>query len=125
MIGAEVRTAGPLFDGRATAALDDYVEAAERAVSAEGVAEVRRVLASVLKNPTGFYESQIRTDHIRGDHVVDDSGVIYGPWLEGVTSANQTTRFKGYHHFRRATQQVQSRAQRIAERVLPPFLRRN
>jgi len=35
--------------------------------------------------------------------------VIYGPWLEGVSSRNQTTRFKGYASFRRTEQWLQSR----------------
>lgn len=124
MLDVDVRVSGPLFDGRAVAALDDFADAAEDALAREGVAEVRTVLASSLRNPTGFYESRIRTDFVRGDHVVDDSGVVYGPWLEGVTSANQTTGFRGYQQFRRATQALQSRAAQVAERVLPPFLSR-
>lgn len=124
MIEAEARVTGPLFDGRARAALDDFAEAAEEALAKEGVNKVRQVLATSLRNSTGFYESQIRADTVRGDHVVDDSGVVYGPWLEGVTSANQSTGFPGYQQFRRATQQLQARAAQIAERVLPPFLAR-
>ncbi len=32
---------------------------------------------------------------------LDDGGVVYGPWLEGTSRRNQTTRFKGYASFRR------------------------
>ena len=35
---------------------------------------------------------------------IDDSGVVYGPWLEGTGSRNLTTRFKGYASFRRTHQ---------------------
>lgn len=124
MLDVDVTVSGPLFDGRALAALDDFMEAAEAEVAREGVNEVRAVLAGSLRNPTGSYESQIRADHIRGEHVVDDSGVVYGPWLEGVSSANVSTGFRGYQQFRRASQALQARAPQVAERVLPPFLAR-
>jgi hypothetical protein len=50
--------------------------------------------------------------------VVQDGGVIYGPWLEGVGSRNRTTRFKGYFTFRRTTAQLNVRATPIAEELL-------
>jgi len=31
---------------------------------------------------------------------IHDSGVVYGPWLEGTSRRNNTTRFKGYRSFR-------------------------
>jgi len=44
---------------------------------------------------------------------VTDSGVVYGPWIEGESSRNQTSRFKGYHSARKATTEVRKRAPRI------------
>jgi len=40
---------------------------------------------------------------------IDDSKVVYGPWLEGTGSRNETTRFKGYSSFRRTTQFMEER----------------
>ena len=33
--------------------------------------------------------------------VIHDSKVVYGPWLEGTSSRNNTTQFKGYASFRK------------------------
>ena len=49
--------------------------------------------------------------------VVHDSGIIYGPWLEGVSSRNDATRFKGYRMFRNAVQDL--------NRIAPTILRRH
>lgn len=118
-----VRVSGPLFDGRALAAADQFIDAAEAEIAEEGVNDVRAELGAVLRNPTGFYESQIQTQRARGDAVVTDGGVIYGPWLE---SGAYTPRrnFSGYGTFRRTTQRLDAKAEQIAQSVLPPFLRR-
>lgn len=118
MLGLKVIKKGPLFDGRAGRVMDAYIADAEQAVAQAGVNDVRSALGSVLQNPTGYYESRIRTDLQSDDTVVTDGGVVYGPWLEGVSSRNKATRFRGYHTFRKVTQRLQSRAGAIAEEVL-------
>ena len=54
---------------------------------------------------------------------IDDGGVIYGPWLEGTGSRNQTTRFKGYASFRRTGQWIQARVERVLRAHLQAALR--
>lgn len=58
------------------------------------------------------------------DTIVTSSDAMYGPWLEGTGSRNETTRFKGYHGFRRAAEEIQPSVERIAETVLQPFIAR-
>lgn len=121
-----VKTRGPLFDGRAEQALEDFEAAAVEAVAQAGVVEVRQQLDRVLRNPTGHYRSRIGVED-RGSEdraVVGDRGVVYGPWLAGVGSRNQTSSFKGYEHWREATRELQERAGEIAQRQLGPFLAR-
>jgi hypothetical protein len=120
----DAHSTGPLTDGRAAEAARAFTHAAEDQIAQDGVDMVHAALHEVLRHPTGYYESHIRADNLGADPVIDDGGVIYGPWLEGVGSRNRTTRFKGYFTFRRVTQQLQSRAGEIAERVLPEYLRR-
>lgn len=115
-------TKGPLFDGRAAEAVRAFQDDAEREVSQVLVNEIQADLGKVLQHPTGYYKRQITTDRAKDDLVVTDGGVIYGPWLEGTSSRNKTTRFKGYATFRRISQQVAERAGDIAERVLPKHL---
>jgi hypothetical protein len=51
-----------------------------------------------------YYRQNIHgvAQHLNGR--IDDGGVVYGPWLEGTSTRNATTRFKGYASFRRTAQ---------------------
>jgi hypothetical protein len=73
---------------------------------------------------TGKYTMPVVVDNIATDILVTTSLATYGAWLEGTGSRNLTTRFKGYHNFRQATQQVEMRAGDIAEKSLAPFVDR-
>ncbi len=109
---------GPLFDGRAARAVVQLERDATKKLASEGVDEVRLQLDRVLVNPTGAYKSRIRPG--RKDpsrYEVTDGGSVYGPWLAGVGSRNQTSRFKGYAHWRRATQKLQRNATKIVQPV--------
>lgn len=88
------------------------------AIAMEGVNRVRARLGTVLKNPTGYYESNIQVDRKTTYRGITDSGVPYGGWLEGVDSRNKTTRFKGYHTFRI----VQASLNQDKERLAQPFV---
>ena len=108
---------GPLFDMRARRAFDDFRDELERE-SAEWVLDhIKNTFHTHFKNPTGFYESNVR---IRNDNEVWDGGVagpVYGPWLEGVGSRNNTTRFKGYHAFRNAAMALEQRIEDMGDRI--------
>lgn len=121
-----VRTRGPMFNGRALVAVDAFLDKSKATIADRGVVIVREELGKVLQHPTGYYESQIVSGQMLSSaYEVNDSAVIYGPWLAGVGSRNYpVTRFKGYAHWRRAASRLQGEAVAIAERVLPRFLRR-
>ncbi len=60
---------------------------------------------------TGQYRRGVRGELTRVRHgTIHDSNAVQGPWLEGTSSRNQSTRFKGYAMFRRAGQQLQREA---------------
>lgn len=88
-------------------------------VTGHGVTVVRGQF-EVFKHPTGHYESQTVADVTHTPFAVTDSGVIYGPWLEGESARNRSTRFKGYHSFRKATQKIA----RDVPRVVGPVVTR-
>lgn len=122
----DVTCTGPLFDGRATAALSAFCDAAAAEVADYAYRDVRTTLGSVLRNPTGYYESRIMSDRSMGGGraQVHDSDVIYGNWLEGNGSRNATTRFKGYWTFRKVHQRIETRSVDIAQKVLDGYLSR-
>lgn len=99
--------------------LDDVCwEVAGRAEST-----VSLFLDQSIRNPTPYYETQIIRERFAAESVVHDRGIIYGPWLEGVSSRNQTTRFKGYASFRRATQQTEREVPGLVEPVVDRWVR--
>jgi len=59
---------------------------------------------------TGHYRRNVHADMKKASSFakttsavgkIHDSGVVYGPWLEGTSSRNLSTRFPGYSSFRR------------------------
>lgn len=120
----EVRVSGPLFDGRADAAVREYREAALDEVAGQGLANWQQHLDANIKYPTPYYETQITIERAASDRVVHDRGIIYGPWLEGTGSRNRSTRFKGYGSLRKATQELRQQAQGIVDAVLRRYLGR-
>ena len=56
---------------------------------------------------------------------IDDGGKVeYGPWLEGTSSRNQTTRFKGYHSFRKVGQELEKKSDDVLEKHIGKAARR-
>lgn len=75
------------------------------------------------KASTGHYRRSIHGELSKDRARIHDSNVVYGPWLEGTSSRNQTTRFKGYSVFRRTRDWISQRANGILERHIRRALR--
>lgn len=89
--------------------------------------QINRFYHASFRAPTGYYESHVHISNSKGDVEIGDggqAGPVYGPWLEGVGSRNATTRFKGYHTFRKVTTMLESRIAEIGERILREHTRR-
>jgi len=129
---------GPLFDGRAGAAAEKAALAAQREVGAIAEGMVYNTFASSIRNGTGAFLDSIQT--VTGPHTFTTDGysmtlstdiatatvvttdlASYGPWLEGIGSRNETTRFKGYHGYRMAAQHVDGMAEGIAAKSVAEY----
>lgn len=126
-MGASIHIRGPLFDGVAKRDLALAVQAVTKEVADYALFQWQLNLEGSLQNPTGRYQSQLNV--ARRDLItmsVNDgwpgSGLVYGPWLEGVGSRNKTTRFKGYFALRRAANSVAQKASAIAQPVIDKFI---
>ena len=109
----DIVTTGALFR-LGGAPLDAAVKSSIEDIVARGETLVKLQLFPGHGLVTGFYRNLIfgvLQDSRHG--LIHDSNVIYGPWLEGTSSRNQTTRFKGYSMFRRTTQQLNREKGRI------------
>lgn len=107
-----------MFNGEAARVLDRMTEEIATEIANQGEQDVHQRLGQVLRHPTGRYQSRIRVQGHGTQATVDDQRGIYGPWLEGTGSRNSTTRFKGYATFRLVKQQLNNKAESIAERVV-------
>lgn len=134
---------GPLFDGRAQAAATAGTDAIRRGLAEAAKNLVVAAFEGQIKDNQGeFLGSITTTSHSRTystnsghktysmpvvvpdmatDTVVTTELASYGPWLEGTGSRNETTRFKGYHGFRMAAQELDRMAEPYAEREFLPY----
>lgn len=97
--------------------MQDYASDVEDQVADFAYDTLLTELDRVLQHPTGYYESNVRARQVGNLQQVDDSGVVYGPWLAGESERNRTTRFKGYMHWRVTQQKTDAFAEEIAERL--------
>jgi hypothetical protein len=59
------------------------------------------------KASTGNYRRNVSGKVVGSKGTIDDGRVVYGSWLEGTSSRNATTQFKGYASFRKTSDWLQ------------------
>ena len=122
--GGDLTMTGPMFDGQAVAAVEDFATHVAEEVGHQGLQIVQKFLHGSLQHPTGHYMGALKVDKLGEDAIVTDGGIVYGPWLEGTSSRNNSTKFAGYASFRKAAQQLESKVEPIGEAALQPYLER-
>ena len=137
---ADVKVSGPMFDGRAADALKRGIEQARKTVADNGARLAAAALTSSIRHQhsgravhgvtttarsrayqTGKYTLPVAAGP--DETIVTTDLATYGPWLEGTGSRNDSTRFKGYHSFRLAGQELDRVAGHLAEVALAPYVR--
>jgi hypothetical protein len=110
--------------GNAGDAITDGLEKGLQEAAEIGADWVDGQLNSVLRKQTPYYRLQVTARPAGQNWVISDGGVIYGPWLEGVSRRNQSTRFKGYHTFRLIAQLLAREAYVFVERNIDLAVKR-
>tara|TARA_Y100000034_G_scaffold12603_1_gene13259 strand:- start:7 stop:423 length:417 start_codon:yes stop_codon:yes gene_type:complete len=133
----ETKKTGPLF----RPGVRNRLHRAKQSAMQELVGLGEERLAKMLRSrPSGVYltpaqaaPGQASTGHYRRnihgqvqgeEAVIHDSGVVYGPWLEGTSRRNMTTRFKGYATFRKTRDWLQGQMSRVMGGHVMRVLRR-
>lgn len=125
MIGGTVDISGPFLVGNPLAAVDDFVTEVAWVVGAQALADWHQKLDQRIQHPTPFYETQLMLERQSADVVwAHDQGIIYGPWLEGTSSRNRTTKFKGYKAVRETTQQLGQKVPNVVRPYMEQLIRR-
>lgn len=119
---------GPIFDGRAEEAMRHLVSDVQSEVAkrAEDTWQSYMDASFRTQSPNG-YQSHVNIAKRDKDLVVNDgwpeSGLKYGPWLEGVGSRNSpVTRFPGYFALRRAFVQVSGEVGEITKPIVDKYV---
>lgn len=122
----EVETTGPFFTGQYQKELHAFLDEAKAEVAQLGVDRIRQRIGARAKDPSGYYAAHIQTELVKpfNDQLITDGGVRYGPWLEGTSSRNATTRFKGYHIFRQTRAWLRKTATPIFQSRINEFVNR-
>jgi hypothetical protein len=116
--GTDIKTSGPFFDGSLEDDIERSIDEINDEVGQQGVNLIRQRLHSVLQHPTGRYEGAIQTERRSDTNLITDGGIVYGGWLEGTSSRNNASRFKGYSTFRKMAPEIEQLSQKIAEQVI-------
>lgn len=117
-MSVQVRFDGPFFDGRVQKEIELVLDDIAEDAADLGLQMLHQAFGQTLVAPTGRYERGLQADLIPDGVDLHDGGSIYGPWLEGTSSRNSSTRFKGYANFRRTAQELESRLDDLAEAAL-------
>lgn len=110
--------------GLPEAAIARFERDAVSDVSAQLLADWHQNLDQSIRHPTPYYETQLTRTRVNPTVIrVHDRGVVYGPWLEGTSSRNRTTRFRGYSALRRARQTTIARVPQLVAASLARLVR--
>lgn len=116
--GITATFSGPVFNGLAAVEIKAACEKVEEVVADRAHEELGELFRQNFQTSTGYYESRVVVKKEEMGHAVTDEGVVYGPWLEGTSSRNGTTRFKGYANFRKVQAKVDKEAFGIASVII-------
>lgn len=118
-----ITTKGPLFDNpdqviedMANAIIQDALKIGEQRLARAFRPRPGGVFLSVAeaqkgKSSTGHYRRSLHVVQTNLAGQIDDSGVVYGPWLEGGRGG---TRFRGYGMFRKTATFLDKQLPKIA-----------
>jgi hypothetical protein len=127
-----VRKMGPLFDGEASVAVREWIDASLRETSETGADWIRIAAMGMDKSGRGGTGHAAAAVHVTRLGPVEGyriwggmvKGEVWWPWLEGVSRRNVRSKFKGYLAFRTARYKLQRYEKPVFEARLAEFIGR-
>ena len=123
---------GPLFDGRADAAVKEWLDATKMEVAEIGADWIRIAALGMDKSGRGGTGRAAAAVHVSRFGPFNDvrilggmvTGQVWWPWLEGDSQRNRRSKFKGYHTFRLTRLRLRRYATPVAQQRLAEFIGR-
>ncbi len=105
-IDVDVLVRGVVLEGKGGPVMRQFYDDAKKKVSKAGEDEIRLRVTRRAKHPTGkpgghFAAGIVTKDYAKGRTITAEyPQILRGPWLEGTSTRNTSTRFKGWKMFR-------------------------
>lgn len=114
-----VSIGGPLLGAAAGKHVLDFNDDLLFEAGSLAIDSVQNTLNRRIIRHTPYYETHIQLfKESPNTAVVNDSGIVYGPWLEGISRRNQRLNWPGYWAFRLARARLERDLPRIADRMV-------
>lgn len=127
-LNLEVDTNGPFFTGAYQKELMQALDDAKKDVAELGMNRIEDRVSARSKNSRGGYAGSLRTEIVKpfNDQRIHLAypAVVYGPWIEGTSSRNNTTRFRGYKVFRLTKNWLRKQATPLMQEKIDDFVAR-
>lgn len=128
-ITVDCRVIGPLANGEAEKAAEDWAVNTTQAIADKGV-ELLRTFPGMDKTgrARGGFEQALKTKRVSPTETRIPGptvrGVAWATWLEGTSKRNESTGFAGYHLFRKTRATLAKMAPGIADEELAKVMPR-
>lgn len=127
-VRVDCRVSGPLADGSADKAAQEWAENTTQALADKGVEMLGAFPMDKSGRSHGSFRGALKTERVSPTQTripgPQERGVVWAPWLEGVSKRNEDGKFKGYHLFRKTRLELQKRAPEIAQEQLDKVIGR-
>ena len=124
-VTVEANVTGPLADGTADNVLQEWARNTSAELGRQGADLLRAFPMNKTGRAHGGFQENLKvlqqgtTARIPAPMI---RGVTWGPWLEGTSKRNESTRFKGYHLFRKTRQELNKRAPEVGQAELDKLM---
>lgn len=127
-VRVDCRVSGPLANGDADKAAEEWATNTTQALADKGVELLRSYPMNKTGRAAGAFQGALKVTRVSPTQTripgPQEKGVVWSPWLEGTSKRNETTKFKGYGLFRKTRLQLQKMAPQIAQEQLDKVISR-
>lgn len=121
-VKVDCRVSGPVADGSADKAAQEWAENTTQALADQGVELLKAFPMDKTGRSRGGFEGALKTARVSPTQTripgPQERGVTWSPWLEGTSKRNESTKFGGYKLFAKTRLQLQKLAPQIAQEEL-------
>lgn len=128
MATTRINLSGPIFDGQAEKAAQEFTDSLAAEIAAIGQTWIQIEAHGMDKSGrggTGAAAGGVQMSGGGGSYVISggiSKGSYAWPWLEGTSRRNQGNKFKGYHTFQRTRLRMRTQVTPYAQQKLQEYL---